>query len=499
MFVQDREARTKLIESEKLGGTTLIQSMHAYLSRKQSRIANSDPVIDSVLNLLFALTTNTEQLPVVISKTHSTGIHVLLEYMRLTTQADVRATVLKTLLNISRCSDDASIGTLSGAGGMKHLTEMLLNIFKRPSASTDDMHLSISVLFNLRHMIKTDASTKGFLLHSKEDEYRDRLILTSRIAHCDPVVASTRLICLKFISFLLEICQQEDNPKCLFSISFKLLAPKSPTGAIQQSFVDIANLPAVQPKTAAQASVSPADTPGQAVVSYGDFVMSDIERPLMEGAAERLADIEKAISQHACLVMCTIFCSSEPKLEDVVLKISEINTKLHLPIISHITEASCSPVVVRACKALACMSRSTKYTQIVSDPCIIIALLALLEQPATLKSFSQIDLRDILAALRGFANNPTCVPHDGDVAHRMVGVLSRLISRSDHMQHAATVTAALEILEQISQRFEAFSLEVDAVRASVAAKMNRSALASNPPDLVDFRHHFISDKVCSSP
>jgi len=464
LFVNDREVRKKLIESEKSDAPpTLIESMHAYLSRKQSRIAVADSVIDYVLKLLFSFTTNAEHLPVVISKTHSTGVHVLMEYMRL--KPDVRVIVLKTLLNFSRCSDDASIATLTGAGGMRHLTEMLLNEFKRPSASTDEMHLCMSTLFNLRHMMKTDVSTRGFLLHPKEgDEYRNKVILTARSPHSDPIGASTRLICLKFISFLLEICQNDGNPKCAWNISLKLLLPQTPTGDIQPCIVDIAKLDAVppEPDTEVQPSASHVDF-SAAVAMFSDFVLADIARPLMEGTAASLADTEKAISQHACVVMCTIFCSTEPKLEDVLLKLSASGTKLYEPIVSHIVEASCPPLVIRGCKALACLSRNTKYTHIFSDPCMINTLLALLDQPATLRIFSQNDVNDVLDAIRGFCRNPKCIPYEH--ADIIVSVLSGWMGRVQQLQYKI---ATLEIIEQATQGFETPSKDIDVLLVAVA-------------------------------
>jgi hypothetical protein len=482
LFVQDRQTRKLLIESERTEATSFVTFFCKHLSRKRSNLPNIDSVTESMLNIVCTLTTSTEHLPVLIKCISSTGRDVLLEYMRYACQASTTMLVLKCLLNMSRCSDKESFTTLSEAGGMKHLTEWLFNYtFKKPNASMLEVHVSISTLFNLRHLMKIDPSTKGFLLHPREKEYRDKVILTSRTVHSDPIGASVRLICLKFLSFLLHICELERNTKCYDNISFKLLADREDqalSGFCIQSLIDISMLSDIRTLSIDDEQtfdMSQVDLMGQVVQFPCDYLLSDIDRPLMEGAADRLAEIEKGISQHSCCLLCTIFCNMQPTLLEQLI-LSGSGSKLYLPIISHIREGSSFPVIVLGCKALASLSKYAFIAESFSDPAIITTLLTLLDQlPVSTVPHNVLD--DIMTAIIGFSKNLKCVPYclndvylgKQSISHSgmswrnkttgetrlcnsggvwMVGILSRWFTSCRQMQ---LKQATLSIIEQITR------------------------------------------------
>ncbi len=182
LFIQDRRTLNLLIESETTQSTSLVPFLCQHLSRKRSNLPNVDCVIDSMLKTLFTLTTSTEHLPFLIRCISCTGRDIILDYMRQASETRTTTLALKSLLNISRCSDKESIAILSGSGGTKLLTEWLFHyMFLKPNASLIEMHLSISTLFNLRHLMATDPPTKAFLLHRDEKEYRDKVFYFSYV------------------------------------------------------------------------------------------------------------------------------------------------------------------------------------------------------------------------------------------------------------------------------------------------------------------------------
>jgi hypothetical protein len=496
LFARDRLTRKVLIESERTGITTLVSFFCNYMSRKRSDLPNVDVVIESMLTIFFTLTTTAEHLPVLIQSISSSGRDVLLEYMRYAPQSNIKLLVLKSLLNISRCSDPESLATLSGSGGIKHLTEWLFNhMFTKPHASTVEMHLSISTLFNLRHIMKADPSSKSFLLHPKESEFRDRIILASRTLHTEPTGASMRLICLKFLSFLLYLCESEKNTKCHENICYKLLAPKFDQGSSFKSLSDIATLPDNDAVSSdIQSDTSHLEFIDQVVLFRGEYAISDIDIPLMDGVSERLAQIEKAVCQHACLLLCTILRSLQPTLSEQ-LALSDNGSKLHLPIVSHIREGSSLPLVVIGCNALASLAH-TGFVQSFSDHVLISTLLWLLEQPTTVRLPPSVS-DDIMTAILLFSSNPILIPYGPGLGsewekepmsngvfcwrHRtsgdtkwcdtggdwIVGVLSRWFTICRHLHHKKST---LSIVEQITQlpASSFAALHVDSVQVAVA-------------------------------
>lgn len=174
LFIRDRRTLNMLIDSERTKATSLVVFLCKHLSRKRSSLPNVDSVIESMLNVLLTLTADTEHLPVIMRFISCSGRDVLLDYMRQASEPRITTLVLKSLLNISRCSDQESIAILSGSGGTITLTDWLLHhIFTKPNASTSDMHVSISTLFNLRHLMAIDQPTIALLRHKKE--YRDKV------------------------------------------------------------------------------------------------------------------------------------------------------------------------------------------------------------------------------------------------------------------------------------------------------------------------------------
>ncbi len=503
LLANDRQTRRLLFESERIQSTHFIEFFCKHLSRKRSNLPNIDSVIESILNIMYTLSASTEHLPVFIKCTSSSGRDVLLEYMRYASQASAIILVLKILLNMSRCSDRESLGILSEAGGMKHLTEWLLNhMFKKPNASTVEEHLSVSTLFNLRHMMKMDPSTKGFLLHPKEFEYRDKVILASRTPHSDPTSASVRLICLKFLSFLLHLCECEKNTKCRDNISFKLLANKTEQDSTDphiQSLLDIATLPDIYTSSTefdADSASSHLDFMVHIVPCQGDFLLSDIDRLLMDGTAERLAEIEKLLSQHACAVLCTILCSLQPTLMDQLAS-SEAGSRLYVSIISHIREGSCFPLIVIGCNALASLSKNCSFIDLFSDPVIISTLLTLLDQLAS-SLVTETVIDDIMTAILAFSKNLKCIPYglndvdwekqltsSGNTSWKhmttgeirccstgevwMVGVLSRWFLSCRQTHHKESTLAIIEQITRASAAsFAASEDEFDALLLAVA-------------------------------
>jgi hypothetical protein len=180
LFIEDRRTLSLLIESEATQATSLVVFLCKHLSRKRSNLPYTDRFIESMLNMLFTLTSSTEHLPVLMKCISCTGRDVLLDYMRQASETSITMLALKSLLNMSRCSDKESITELSGSGGTKILTEWLLRyVFLKPSASLSEMHISILTLFNLRHLMAADPPTKAFLLHRDEKEYRDKVCASS--------------------------------------------------------------------------------------------------------------------------------------------------------------------------------------------------------------------------------------------------------------------------------------------------------------------------------
>ena len=277
-------------------------------------------------------------------------------------------------------------------------------------------------------------------------------IEVSRTLHSNSIGASLRLICLKFISFVLHLCLSNSKLKCYENTCFKLLAHRTrqaSTGSEIQSLIDIATLPDVHS--------SPLhvqlDLTRNGAHIHGDYLISDIDRPLMEGNAEHLPEIEKAICQHACAALCAVFCHLQPTFQLVNEAVDELlsrGSKLYVPFISHIQEGSCWPVVVKCCSALAVMSKHARFVQTFSNHQIISSLLTLLDRPTAL-SVSENVADDIMTAIIGFSVNSNCIPYglsDSNTGRdRMIGVLSRWFLSCRPTAHKL---ATLSIIEQIT-------------------------------------------------
>jgi hypothetical protein len=287
-----------------------------------------------------------------------------------------------------------------------------------------------------------------------------------------------RLICLRFISFLLHLCQTESNSKCYDNIGFKLFAPRArqqSTGSEIQSLLDIA-MPSDVDVSRLRVHL---DLTASSVEIQQDFSISDNDRPLMEGISSRMADIEKAISQHACSVICSIFCYLQPTLPHIHKALDELlsfGSRLYVPIIFHIEAGSCLPLIVQGCNALAAISKISKFVQSFSDPLIISSLLTLLDRPAS--SVSEHVLDDVLTAIVGFSANSKCIPYglsDSNTGgDRMVAVLSRCFVSCRQSNHKK---ATLSIIEQITSASAYASHlvsgnDIDALLISVAENPN---------------------------
>jgi hypothetical protein len=288
-----------------------------------------------------------------------------------------------------------------------------------------------------------------------------------------------RLICLKFISFLLHLCKSDGNLKCYDNIGFKLFAPRArqaSAGSEIQSLLDIARLSDFD----ASQSQAQLDLTANNVKSFRDFLLSDIDRPLMEGIANRLADIEKAICQHACSIVCSIFCFLQPTLQHLNTALDELiscGSKFYVPIIHHIQEGSCLPLVVMGCSAFASMSSNARFVESFADPLIISSLLVLLDRPAA-SSMSENVLNDIMTSIVGFSVNSKCIPYgltdSSTGGDRMIAALSRWFSNCRQTDYKKTTLCVIEQVTSASSYAShlASGNDIDALLVAVAENPN---------------------------